>query len=86
MEIPSWAGKVATVAGLANPITAPIVIGKWVADKAVSALGPKSEAPAPVQPQAARAPRADPGVEPGPPKCSNASPRPSPETRGIAAL
>lgn len=65
MEIPSWAGKVATVAGLANPITAPIVIGKWVADKAASALGPKSEAPAPVQPQA---PPPPPPAPPAPPK------------------
>lgn len=53
MEIPSWAGKVATVAGLASPVTAPIVIGKWVADKAVGALGPKTEAaPVQTQPQA----------------------------------
>lgn len=66
MEIPSWAGKVATVAGLANPITAPIVIGKWVADKAVSALGPKSEAPAPVQPQAPPPPPAPPAAPPKP--------------------
>lgn len=45
MEIPSWAGKVAKVAGLASPVTAPIVIGKWVAEKAVGALGPKTESP-----------------------------------------
>ncbi|MBT9582448.1 hypothetical protein IV102_03795 [bacterium] len=47
MEIPSWAGKVATVVGLASPITAPIVVGKWIADKADSTLGKKSD-PAPV--------------------------------------
>ncbi|MFN8611074.1 MAG: hypothetical protein U0931_26260 [Vulcanimicrobiota bacterium] len=41
MEIPSWAGTVATVVGLSNPVTAPVVVGKWVADKANSALGEK---------------------------------------------
>jgi len=60
MEIPSWAGKVATVAGLASPLTAPIVLGKWVADKANSALGPKTEAPAPVELKPAQTPPAPP--------------------------
>ncbi|MBS2035048.1 hypothetical protein JST97_08665 [bacterium] len=62
MEIPSWAGKVATVAGLSNPITAPVVVGKWVADKAASALGPKTEAPAPVVTQPAPAAPPKPAV------------------------
>ncbi len=61
MEVPSWAGKVATVAGLSNPITAPVVMSKWVAEKATAALGPKTDAP-PVtpQPQAAPQPQAPP--------------------------
>lgn len=56
MEISSWAGKVATVAGLTNPITAPVVVGKWVAEKAAGALGPKTAAPAPVAPAKIEAP------------------------------
>ncbi|MBX3167486.1 MAG: hypothetical protein KF760_08735 [Candidatus Eremiobacteraeota bacterium] len=62
MEVPSWAGKVATVAGLTNPITAPVVVGKWLAEKANSALGPKSEPPAAVAPQ----PQAPPQPQPAP--------------------
>lgn len=60
MEVPSWASKVATVAGLANPITAPVVVGKWVAEKATGALGPKTEAPAPVAPAPVQVPAAAP--------------------------
>jgi len=56
MEIPSWVGKVATGVALSNPVTAPVVLGKWVADKASGALGPKTEAAPPIQPKASAPP------------------------------
>jgi hypothetical protein len=69
MEVPSWVGTVATGVGLSNPITAPIVVGKWVADKANSALGPKTESAPAIQPQSppqTPAPAANPPAQPQP--------------------
>lgn len=78
MEIPSWAGKVATVAGLSNPVTAPVVVGQWVAEKAKGALGPKNEAPPAVAPNPA--PQPQPKAErPEQPRVANESGQISPK-------
>ena len=72
MEVPGWVGKVATGVALSNPVTAPVMLGKWVADKAVGALGPKTEAAPPIRPQVPTAPPSPPAVTPAQPVAEQA--------------